>query len=108
TRETATKLGASAVEGDRTLGKVSVVGLGVQHVPGLAAQVFAALERAGIKIEMVTTSQVRITCLVPQERLTDAARILHSAFGLDAEQYEEEKSEVAAVATVHRPLRAET
>jgi aspartate kinase len=108
TRETATKLGASAVEGDGTLGKVSVVGLGVQHVPGLAAQAFSALERAGIKIEMVTTSQVRITCLVPQERLTDAVRILHTAFGLDAEQYEEEKAQVAVPASVHRPLRAET
>jgi aspartate kinase len=113
TEQTAAALGASSVEGDRALGKVSVVGLGVQHVPGLAAQAFAALESAGIKIEMVTTSQVRITCLVREERLVEAARLLHSAFGLDDEQYVEDKlaeakSKEAVPVGARRPLRAET
>ncbi|MEO8288418.1 MAG: aspartate kinase [Chloroflexota bacterium] len=111
TRETALQLGASAVEGDATLGKVSVIGLGVQHVPGLAAQAFAALERAGIKIEMVTTSQVRITCLVPQSRLVDAARLLHKAFGLDGGYGEDdlaEEPELVLQVAVRKPLRAST
>ncbi len=112
TEQTAALLGASAVEGDRALGKVSVIGLGVQHVPGLAAQTFAALESAGIKIEMVTTSQVRITCLVPEGRLVEAARLLHTAFGLDREPDEEEGSVDEAEDKVpvgaHRHQRAET
>jgi len=90
TEQMAAQLGATAVEGDSSLGKVSIVGLGVQHVPGLAAQAFAALESAGIKIEMVTTSQVRITCLVSKDRLAEAARLLHTAFGLDSPQDEDE------------------
>jgi aspartate kinase len=112
TEQTAARLGASAVEGDRSLGKVSIVGLGVQHVPGLAAQAFAALESAGIKIEMVTTSQVRITCLIPEERLPEAARLLHTAFGLDAPQEEDEasasESEEKVPVAAHRHQRAET
>lgn len=81
--ETAVRLGAREVEGERAVGKVSVVGLGVQHVPGLAAQAFAALNREGIEITMVTTSQVRITCLVPESEVVRATRLLHTAFGLD-------------------------
>jgi aspartate kinase len=112
TEQTASMLGATAVEGDKTLGKVSIIGLGVQHVPGLAAQTFAALESAGIKIEMVTTSQVRITCLVPEDRLVEAARLLHSAFGLDSELDEEdgpvEETEEKVPVGAHRHQRAET
>lgn len=85
TRDTACELGARNVEGARSVGKVSVVGLGVQHVPGLAAQAFAALGKAGIEISMVTTSQVRITCLVPEEQVARAAQLLHTEFGLDAD-----------------------
>ena len=76
---------------------MSIVGLGVQHVPGLAAQAFAALERAGIKIEMVTTSQVRITCLIAEQRLVEAARLLHTAFGLDVPQEEDDDAAVRAM-----------
>jgi aspartate kinase len=83
TGDTAALLGARSVEGERAVGKVSVVGLGVQHVPGLAAQAFSVLGSAGIGISMVTTSQVRITCLVPEKQVIKAARLLHSAFGLD-------------------------
>jgi aspartate kinase len=112
TEQTAARLGVSAVEGDSTLGKVSIVGLGVQHVPGLAAQAFAALESAGIKIEMVTTSQVRITCLVSEQRLAEAARLLHTAFGLDAPQKDDEaaerETEDKVPVAAHRHQRAET
>jgi len=112
TEQTAARLGASAVEGDRSLGKVSIVGLGVQHVPGLAAQAFAALERAGIKIEMVTTSQVRITCLVSEQRLAEAARLLHTAFGLDSLQDEDDEaareSDEKVPVAAHKHQRAET
>jgi hypothetical protein len=80
-------------------------------MPGLAAQTFAALESAGIKIEMVTTSQVRITCLVPEDRLVEAARLLHTAFGLDGELDEDEapvETKEKVPVGAHRHQRAET
>lgn len=83
TEATAAALGAQAVHHEREVSKVSIIGLGVQDTPGLAARVFATLGRAGIPIDMVTTSQVRISCLVPQARVHEATRLLHSAFGLD-------------------------
>lgn len=78
----ASMLGAEAVHHERAVGKVSVVGLGVQDTPGLAALVFSTLGSAGIPIDMVTTSQVRISCLVPEARVLEATRLLHSAFDL--------------------------
>ncbi|HMA35820.1 MAG TPA: aspartate kinase [Chloroflexia bacterium] len=79
----AVELGAREVRTRRDVAKVSLIGLGIQDTPGLAAQAFAVLAGAGIPIEMVTTSQIRITCLVPENRLEEAARLLHHAFGLD-------------------------
>jgi len=81
---TAVELGAREVRTRRDVGKVSLIGLGVQDTPGLAAQAFAVLAAAGIPIEMVTTSQIRISCIVPETRLEEAARLLHQAFGLGA------------------------
>ena len=82
TERTAAALGARAVHHERAVGKVSVVGLGVQDTPGLAATAFATLGRLGIPIDMVTTSQVRITCLVPQAAVPAAVQALHAAFAL--------------------------
>ncbi len=82
TAQTAAALGARAVHHERAVGKVSVVGLGVQDTPGLAATAFATLGRLGIPIDMVTTSQVRITCLVPQAAVPAAVQALHAAFAL--------------------------
>ena len=65
------------------LAKVSVVGTGMQQAPGYASKTFRALADAGINIEMITTSEIRITCLVSVDRLGDAARALHKAFDLD-------------------------
>jgi len=75
-------LGAREVRTRRDVAKVSLVGIGIQDTPGLAALAFATLASAGIPIEMVTTSQVRITCLVPEGRMEEAVRLLHSAFAL--------------------------
>ena len=66
------------------LAKVSVVGTGIQDAPGYASVMFRALADAGINIEMITTSEIRITCIVSEDRVGDAARALHSAFDLDA------------------------
>jgi aspartate kinase len=78
------ELGAREIRTRRDVAKVSLVGVGVEDTPGLAARAFAVLAQAGIPIEMVTTSQIRITCLVPQSRMEDAVHLLHHAFHLGA------------------------
>ena len=83
---TATALGARGVHYDRAVGKVSVVGIGIESTPGLAARAFTSLSQAGIRIEMVTTSQIRISCLIPEDRVLEAVNILHQAFNLAEER----------------------
>jgi aspartate kinase len=65
------------------LAKVSIVGSGMQSAPGYAARMFGALAEAGINIEMITTSDIRITCIIGRERAAEAVRALHAAFELD-------------------------
>jgi aspartate kinase len=67
------------------LAKVSVVGSGMQSAPGYAATMFQTLAKAGINIEMITTSDIRITCIIARDRATEAVRALHAAFELDEE-----------------------
>jgi aspartate kinase len=65
------------------LAKVSVVGTGMLGTPGIAARMFRTLAEAGINIEMISTSEIRITCIVEREDAERAVRALHSAFHLD-------------------------
>jgi aspartate kinase len=76
-------LGAREVVSASGLGKVSIVGTGMQDAPGYAGRMFRALADAGIHIDMITTSEIRITCIVDESKLGDAARALHAAFELD-------------------------
>ncbi len=82
-RPVAQTIGASECVSDERLGNVSIVGTGMQNAPGYAARMFRVLHEAGINIEMITTSQIRITCIVGEERVHDAVRALHTAFSLD-------------------------
>mgnify|MGYP001376449258 FL=1 len=68
---------------DENLGKVSVVGTGMQDSPGYAAKMFKTLATSGINIEMITTSEIRITCIVKVSELGKAASALHDAFEMD-------------------------
>ena len=79
----AESLGAKGCISDAHLGNVSIVGTGMQHYPGYAARMFRALYEANINIEMITTSEIRITCIVAEDRVEDAVRALHTAFQLD-------------------------
>ncbi len=79
----AKSIGAKGCASDARLGKVSIVGTGMQNTPGYAARMFKALYEAGINIELITTSEIRITCIVNETRVTDAVRALHKAFQLD-------------------------
>ncbi|MBM3925854.1 MAG: aspartate kinase [SAR202 cluster bacterium] len=80
----AQRLGASEVLTDGTLSKVSIVGAGMYNTPGYASRMFRALADSGVNIEMITTSEIRITCIVSEKKLEDAVRELHKAFNLEA------------------------
>ena len=70
---------------DAELGKVSIVGTGMQNAPGYAARMFRTLSGEGINIQLIATSEIRITCIIDKSRVEDAVRALHRAFELDVE-----------------------
>jgi len=80
TRRIATAIGAADCVAHDHLGNVSIVGTGMQNAPGFASRMFRALADAAINIEMITTSQIRITCLVDESQVDEAVRVLHDAF----------------------------
>ncbi len=80
----AADIGASQVLGETGLAKISIVGAGMQSAPGYAARMFRALFEAGINIELITTSEIRITCIIDESRVVEAVRALHKAFELEA------------------------
>ena len=84
-RPVAEAIGARGVTHDEALAKVSVVGTGMQNSPGYASRMFRALSDAGVNIEMITTSEIRITCIVSGGQAADAVRALHRAFELDVD-----------------------
>ena len=79
----ARELGSRGVVSADDLAKVSVVGTGMQDAPGYASRMFRALADDSINIEMITTSEIRITCLVAEVQMAQAARALHVAFELE-------------------------
>ena len=78
-----THVEASTVTHSSGLAKVSLVGTGMLNTPGVAARMFRTLAESNINIEMISTSEIRITCIVEQELAEAAVRALHSAFDLD-------------------------
>jgi aspartate kinase len=76
------ELGIEEVATDEAMGKVSIVGAGMRSHPGVAAKVFTVLGEAGINIEMIATSPIKISCVIVLDRVPDAVRALHDAFGL--------------------------
>ena len=70
---------------DSTLAKVSVVGTGMQNTPGYAARMFRVLHEQGINIQLITTSEIRITCIISEDKVKDAVQALHKAFELEEE-----------------------
>lgn len=68
---------------DAKMAKVSIVGAGMQSAPGYAARMFRALYEEGINIELITTSEIRITCIIDESKVNSAVRALHKAFELE-------------------------
>jgi aspartate kinase len=84
-RRVASDIGAADCVANDHLGNISIVGTGMLNAPGYASRMFRALSDAAINIEMITTSQIRITCIVDEANVDEAVRVLHAAFELDHE-----------------------
>jgi aspartate kinase len=76
-------IGATRVASAGGIAKLSIVGTGMLGMPGIAGRMFRALADAGINIEMISTSEIRITCLVARDQVEKGVRILHKTFDLD-------------------------
>ncbi len=68
---------------DAKLGKISIIGTGMQNAPGYAARMFSSLSEKGINIQLITTSEIRITCIISEAVVEEAVRLLHQAFELE-------------------------
>jgi aspartate kinase len=81
--QVATEIGAEEVLGDQNIAKVSVVGVGMKNHSGVAAKMFETLASENINIRLISTSEIRISCVVTEKYAELAVRVLHTAFGLD-------------------------
>lgn len=82
------EVGFTQIQYDDQIGKLSLVGAGMRSNPGVSATFFSALAQAGVNIEMISTSEIRISVVTRDELLDDAVRAVHSAFGLDSTEGE--------------------
>jgi aspartate kinase len=81
-------IGFHSLQYDDTIGKLSLVGAGMRSHPGVSAKLFDALSEAGINIEMISTSEIRISVVTRADHLDDAVRAIHTAFELDSDEDE--------------------
>jgi aspartate kinase len=79
------KIGFEKVMYDDEIGKLSIVGAGMRTNAGVSAQLFAALSKAGINIEMISTSEIRISVVIDDKDLNKAMEVVHTAFDLDSD-----------------------
>jgi aspartate kinase len=77
------RLGARGWQVDESVAKVSLVGAGMRTHPGIAARMFATLADAGVNLDMISTSPIRISCVISSGEVSEAVNALHDAFGLD-------------------------
>jgi aspartate kinase len=85
-RPIAESIGAKDCVSDSTLAKISIVGTGMQNTPGYASGMFRALSEQNINIQLITTSEIKITCIIAENRAKDAIKALHKAFALEYEE----------------------
>jgi aspartate kinase len=86
------ELGARTWVVDEAVAKVSLVGAGMKTHPGVAAQMFRALADAGVNLDMISTSSIRISCVISADEVAQAVRALHASFGLDSDEISAETS----------------
>ena len=82
------EVGFESLQYDDQIGKVSLIGAAMRSHPGVSARFFSALAAAGVNIEMISTSEIRISVVTRAEDVDTAVRAVHTAFGLDAEKVE--------------------
>jgi aspartate kinase len=82
------EVGFTSIQYDDSVGKLSLVGAGMRSHPGVTATFFAAMAEAGLNIEMISTSEIRISIICRESDLEKGVRAAHTAFGLDADQVE--------------------
>ena len=85
-KKIAKEIGAEDVFGDENIAKVSVIGVGMKDHSGVASKMFTALASENINIIMISTSEIRISCVIEEKYTELAVRVLHTAFGLDKEE----------------------
>jgi aspartate kinase len=85
------ELGVARVDTDPEIGKVSIVGAGMRSHPGVAAKVFQTLAEEDINIEMISTSPIKISCVIRSDHVPQAVRALHDAFELSAAEIQQER-----------------
>jgi aspartate kinase len=89
--ETAAKIGAAGVESNENIAKISIVGVGMRSHSGIASKMFETLSAEGVNIQMISTSEIKVSCVIDDKYTELAVRVLHAAFGLDNGQVTEEK-----------------
>ncbi|MBB5847302.1 aspartate kinase [Mobiluncus mulieris] len=82
------EIGYAKIAHTGNVGKLSLIGAGMRTNPGVSAKLFGALSAAGINIDMISTSEIRLSVLVSLDQLDDAVRAVHTAFGLDSSEVE--------------------
>ncbi len=85
-RNVAQEIGAEKVLGDEDIAKVSIIGVGMRSHAGVAKKMFSALAKENINIIMISTSEIKISCVIEEKYTELAVRVLHNAFGLDVEE----------------------
>ena len=89
--ELAKDIGAGDIKGDTNIAKISIVGAGMRSHAGIASKMFEVLAGEGINIQMISTSEIKISCVIDVKYTELAVRVLHDAFGLGKEDVGEER-----------------
>ncbi|MDT8444557.1 MAG: aspartate kinase [Desulfuromonadales bacterium] len=89
--DTAVKIGAAGVESNVSIAKVSIVGVGMRSHSGIASKMFETLSAEGINIQMISTSEIKVSCVIDDKYTELAVRVLHAAFELDKGQVTEDQ-----------------
>jgi aspartate kinase len=84
--DVANEIGAEKVIGDEDIAKVSIIGVGMRNHAGVALKMFETLARENINIIMISTSEIKVSCVIEEKYTELAVRVLHGAFGLDNDQ----------------------
>jgi aspartate kinase len=87
------ELGAKGYTADDTMAKMSLIGAGMRTHPGVAALMFRTLADRGINLEMISTSPIKISCVISKDRVEEAVRALHDAFGLESTAVNHERAD---------------